>query len=203
MSDHHQRLFQLHQPLPIGSKGHLSNGWWGMWCLILTEAALFAYLLFGYFYLASQSHGGWIPALPKLRIALPNTFILIASSFLLYWGERGIKNGKRGRLLWGLGGTLVLGIIFAFLQGLEWHNKEFTLSTSAYASSYFVTTGFHMAHVIGGLLVIATLLIWTALNKFDANRHAAVSIGSAYWHFVDFVWIAVFATYYAVPYLRY
>lgn len=194
--------YQLTQPLPIGSKGHRSSGWLGIWCVVATEAALFAYLLFSYFYLASQSHGGWVPELPKLRIALPNTFILIASSFVLYWGESGIKKGKQSRLLWGLGGAFVLGVIFAVLQGMEWHNKKFSLSTDAYASSYFVTTGFHMAHVIGGLLVIASLLLWAALGKFDSKRHAAVSIGSIYWHFVDVVWIVVFTTYYVLPYFR-
>jgi heme/copper-type cytochrome/quinol oxidase subunit 3 len=194
--------FQMQQALPIGSKGHRASGWWGMWCLILTEASLFAYLLFSYFYLASQSHGGWVPELPKLKIALPNTFILIASSFVLYWGESGIKKGKQGRLLWGLGITFVMGTVFAILQGLEWHNKKFSLSSDAYASSYFATTGFHMAHVVGGLLVIATLFLWALIGKFDINRHAAVSIGSVYWHFVDVVWLFVFTTYYLIPYFR-
>ena len=192
----------LPRSLPVGSVGQRASGWWGMWCLIATEASLFAYLLFSYFYLASQSHGGWLPELPKLRIALPNTFILIASSFLLYWGETGIRKGRRGRLLLGLSGTFVLGTVFAALQGFEWRAQKFAMSDNAYASSYFVTTGFHMAHVLIGLLVIATLFLWAALGKFGAERHAAVSIGGLYWHFVDVVWLAVFTTFYLQPYLH-
>ena len=189
--------------MPVGTgEARLSMGWWGMWCLIATEAALFAYLLFGYFYLASQAHGPWVPELPKLKVALPNTIILIASSFVLYWGERGIKQGNHVRLRIALLATLVMGLVFVGLQGLEWHNKKFQLDDSAYASSYFVTTGFHVSHVVVGLAVIAMLLVWALMGKFSAHRHAAVTIGALYWHFVDVVWLGVFTTFYLVPYMH-
>jgi len=142
-----------------------------------------------------------VPELPRLRIALPNTVLLVASSFVLYWGESGIKKGKKGRLVAALILTLLMGAVFAGLQGLEWHNKHYGPSADAYASTYFITTGFHMVHVIGGLLMIASLLLWAALGKFDVRRHAAVSIGALYWHFVDVVWLAVFTTFYITPYL--
>ncbi|HEU4708875.1 MAG TPA: cytochrome c oxidase subunit 3 [Methylophilaceae bacterium] len=193
---------EIAQQLPIGSMARLSSGWWGMWCLIATEAALFAYLLFAYFYLGSQAHGPWVPELPKLTIALPNTILLLASSFVLYWAESGIKKGNQGRLVLGLAITLVMGIVFVGLQGLEWHNKKFSLSDNAYASSYFVTTGFHMAHVVVGLLILACLLLWAVLGKFGHERHAGVSIGALYWHFVDIVWLCVFTSFYLLPYLR-
>ena len=187
--------------LPVGNVGKLASGWWGMCCLIATEAALFAYLLFSYFYLGSQSHGGWVPELPRLNVALPNTLLLIASSFVLNWGERGVRQGERGRLLTGLGLTVLLGLVFVGLQALEWHNKPFGLGDNAYASSYFITTGFHMLHVIGGLVMLAVLLLWASAGKFSAERHAAVSIGSLYWHFVDIVWLCVFSAFYLLPYI--
>ncbi|TFV88418.1 heme-copper oxidase subunit III [Oxalobacteraceae bacterium OM1] len=191
----------LNRELPIGSEGHNALGWAGMWMLIATEAALFAYLIFSDIYLAGQVHGRWVPETPKLRLALPNTVLLIASSFVLYWGERGIRTGNRTRLLAGLAVTFLMGAAFAIVQLDEWSNKHFTLAASAYASEYFVTTGFHLAHVLGGLLILATLFAWTWMDKFDARRHAAVSIGALYWHFVDAVWIAVFSTFYLAPYL--
>jgi cytochrome c oxidase subunit III len=193
---------ELTQRLPVGSLGRHSSGWWGMWCLIATEAALFAYLLFGYFYLGSQAHGGWVPELPKLKIALPNTILLLASSAVVYWGEAGIRKGHRGRLIAGLAATLIMGIVFVGLQALEWHMKPFKMTDNAYASSYFTTTGFHMMHVAAGLLILAALLWWAAIGKFGAERHAAVSIGALYWHFVDIVWLCVFTTFYVSPYLR-
>jgi heme/copper-type cytochrome/quinol oxidase subunit 3 len=64
---------------------------------------------------------------------------------------------------------------------------------------YFTITGFHMLHVIVGLLMLAVLLLWTAFGYFCADRHSAVSIGVMYWHFVTIVWLAVFFTFYITP----
>lgn len=173
-----------------------------MLALVVTEAALFAYLLFSYFYIASQAHAPWPPdGMPSFGIALPNTIILIIGSFTVRYGERGIQQGDRRRLVRGLFITLVLGLIFLGLQGLEWHNKAFSLTSGVYGSLYFTITGFHMAHVLVGLLMLAVLLIWTSFDYFGARRHAAVSIGAIYWHFVTVVWLAVFATFYVAPYL--
>jgi heme/copper-type cytochrome/quinol oxidase subunit 3 len=192
----------LARPLPVGSAARHASGWWGMWCLIATEASLFGYLLFSYGYLAARAHGDWVPELPRLRIALPNTILLLASSAVLYWGERGIRNGRRARLAVSLSLTLAMGLGFSALQGLEWRNKTFHPGDSAYASSYFIITGFHMLHVAAGLVTLAFLLAWTLLAKFGAERHCAVSVGALYWHFVDAVWLAVFTALYLTPYLQ-
>jgi heme/copper-type cytochrome/quinol oxidase subunit 3 len=189
-------------PLPIGSKGRLSSGWWGMLTVIGTEAALFAYLLFSYFYIGSQAGGAWPPdGPPKLSIAVTDTVILLLGSATMWWGERGIRQDRRWQLLVGIAATLVLGIVFLFLQGVEWSNKPYTLATSVYASLYFTVTGFHMIHVIVGLLVLLILFVWTSLGYFGTLRHSAVSIGVIYWHFVTAVWIAVFMTFYVTPFL--
>jgi cytochrome c oxidase subunit III len=190
------------QGLPVGSRGRLSSGWWGMWALIATEAALFSYLLFSYFYVEALSHGPW-PAggVPKMQIALPDTIILIAGSVTMWWAERGVRTGRRAHLRLGILATLVLGIVFLGLQMLEWRNKPFSLATNAYSSLYFTITGFHMAHVLAGLVILAFLLVWALLGYFDERRHSAVSIGTIYWHFVTVVWLFVFATIYVTPYL--
>ena len=135
--------------LPVGSKGRLSSGWWGMWTIIGTETALFAYLLFSYFYLASQIHGAWPPdGLPKLHIAVPDTFVLIIGSVTMWWGERGIRAGRSGQLLLGIAATLVLGVVFLGLQMVEWHAKPYGIETNVYGSIYFTVTGFLMVHVL-------------------------------------------------------
>lgn len=194
-------VLALREALPVGSAGHRSSGWWGMWMLIATEASIFAYLIFSYAYLAVQAHGGWVKEMPTFRLSLPNTVLLIASSFVLRWGEAGIRKGNVRRLKLALGLTMLMGAVFIGIQVKEWSGKHFRLSDNAYASSYFVTTGFHMAHVLGGLLILGALLLWASIGKFDERRHAAVSIGALYWHFVDVVWLAVFATFYVSPYL--
>jgi heme/copper-type cytochrome/quinol oxidase subunit 3 len=187
--------------LPVGGEETVSTAWWGMACLIATEAILFVYLIFSYAYLGSQQSGPWPPSgPPSLKLALPNTVILLASSFLLGFGLRNFRrNRDRWRLALVLAGTIVLGSIFVTIQGFEWAAKPLTLTTNAYSSAYFVLTGVHMAHVVVGLLMLLVLLIWTLQGRFGGAHHEHLPLGALYWHFVDVVWIAVFTTAYLVP----
>jgi len=190
------------EPLPVGSIKRLASGWWGMITFIMTEAALFCYLLFSYFYFAVQYGREWLPPeLPKFHLSLPNTIILLASSVAVWWGEKGAKRGQNGRLVAGLAIGFVLGVVFVVVQIFEWGEKPFTMASSAYGSLFFTITGFHMAHVIGGLLILGTLTVWSLLRYFDRERNAPVSIGAIYWHFVDVVWLVVFFSLYITPYL--
>ena len=193
----------IRRPLPIGSMGQKANGWWGMLALIATEAALFAYLLFSYFFFDVQYGRGWLPEkLPAFRLSGPNTVILLLSSVAVWWAEREARKGNRARQCLGLAVGLLLGIAFVVIQGFEWADKTFTPFSSSYGSLFFTITGFHMAHVIAGLIVLAALLLWSALGYFDDRRNAPVTIGAIYWHFVDAVWLAVFFSLYVTPYLR-
>jgi cytochrome c oxidase subunit 3 len=188
--------------LPVGPTGGRGVGWNGLAALIATEAALFAYLLFAYFYMGASAPSGWLlEPHPKLNLALPNTIILLLSSVAMWWGERGVKRNRRGAALAGTGIALLLGTLFALVQTWEWKAKTYGLGTSSYASLYFVTTGFHMAHVIVGLVIMALLFLWIARGYFSPVRRIAVANGTYYWHFVDAIWLFVFVTYYVTPYL--
>src|SRR5690348_11362805 len=109
------------EALPVGSVAHQASGFWGVLTLILTEAALFAYLEFSYYYFAVRAHEAWPPSgPPTLKISAPNTVVLILSSVAVWWGERGIRRyNSRAKLLIGLGLGIVLGVIFIALQFLE------------------------------------------------------------------------------------
>ena len=194
----------LEQPrVPVGSIRRRGTGWWGVLTLILTEASLFVYLLFSYYYFAIQSSRGFLPDKPpSIALSLPNTAILLLSSVAVWWADKGVRRGKQGQLVIGLAIALVLGIAFVVIQLIEWNSQTFTLRSSPYGSLFYTITGFHMAHVIVGLLVLATLLIWSALGYFSGRRSAPILIGGAYWHFVDAVWLAVFFTFYITPYLH-
>jgi heme/copper-type cytochrome/quinol oxidase subunit 3 len=186
--------------LPLDGAGASAPGAWGMALLILTEASLFGYLLFSYFYLASMARGPWPPAgTPELRLALPNTGILILSSGAMWWAESGIRLGRRGRLLGGLVLALALGLVFLGIQLVEYSHQPFGPSTDAYGSLFFTITGFHGAHVAVGLLMIALVALRAGLGHFSASRHLAVTNVTWYWHFVDAVWLAVFASLYLSP----
>jgi len=190
------------EALPVGSKGRLSSGWWGMLVLVATEAALFAYLLFSYFYVAAQSTGPWPPGgPPKLQLAGTGTILLVAGSVTMWWGEKGIRAGKRGQLLIGLAASALLGVAFIALEALEWSHKDFTPASNAYGSLYFTVTGFHLAHVLVGVGMLAILFIWTLLGYFGVRRHSTISTAVIYWHFVTAVWVAVFLSLYVSPYL--
>jgi len=188
--------------IPVGPIARNGLGYWGMWMVIATEAALFAYLLFSYYYLGASAPRGWVlEPRPTLYLSLPDTILLILSSVVAWIGERGILDRRRGKALLGIGGAFVMGVIFVIIQGDEWRNKPFGLGESSYSSLYFVTTGFHLAHVVVGLGVLAALFVWTALDYFSPRRRLAISSGVLYWHFVDVVWLFVFFTYYVSPYL--
>jgi heme/copper-type cytochrome/quinol oxidase subunit 3 len=188
--------------LPIGSVGSQAAGWWGIIAGIITEAALFGYLLFSYYYFAVQPRpAAFPPELPSLRLSLPNTIILLLSSVAAWWGERGARRGSRGQQTVGLGLAFLLGVVFVGIQLLEWDNKTFSLTSSVYGSLFFTITGFHMAHVILGLIILLPLTIWSGLGYFGPRRSAPISIGAIYWHFVDAVWLTVFFTFYVTPYL--
>ncbi len=179
-----------------------SPGFWGMMLLIATEGSLFAYLLFSYFYLGSMATGPWPPdGPPSLKLVIPNTVLLLLSSGTMYWAESGIRRGLVGRLRAGLLATLVLGIVFLAIQGVEYSKKHFTPTTSAYGSLFFTITGFHGAHVFVGLLMIAVIALRAFLGHFRGGRHEAVTNVSWYWHFVDVVWLCVFTSLYLSPYL--
>jgi heme/copper-type cytochrome/quinol oxidase subunit 3 len=188
--------------LPVGPIGRHGIGWWGVGTLVASEAALFAYLLFAYFYTGATAPPNWLlEPRPVLKLALPNTILLLASSGAAWFGERGVMRMRCSQALFGFGAAFLMGTAFVIVQWFEWHAKTYSLGTSSYASLYFVTTGFHIAHVIVGLAVLAAIFAWTALDYFSPRRRLSVSAGVLYWHFVDIVWLFVFTTYYVTPYL--
>ena len=187
-------------PLPVGSVDRRTSGWYGMMTVIMTEGALFAYLLFSYYYFAVQYGREWLPPeLPKLNLSLPNTIILLASSVAAWSAQRGLRTGRKDHLVWSLVVSIVLGAIFMVVQGFEWAGRPFTMASATYGSVYFTVTGFHMLHVAAGLIILVLLLIWSWLDYFDRERNASLAIGIVYWHFVDAVWLALFFTFYITP----
>jgi heme/copper-type cytochrome/quinol oxidase subunit 3 len=194
----------LEGKLPVGAIDTRASGWWAMIFVVFTEASLFAYLLFSYFYLAVQPHlPGTFPdgGLPSLALALPNTAILLLSSVAVGWAQFNIEHNDKRRLAIGLGIGAVLGMIFLVVQYFEWAEKTFSLASSPYGSLYFTVTGFHMAHVVVGVIMLWALFAWSLMGYFNRVRYAHIHIGALYWHFVDAVGLAVFFTFYITPLL--
>jgi cytochrome c oxidase subunit 3 len=174
-----------------------------------SELMFFAGLFAMFFTVKAQnSSGQWPPPLHgepfhlDVPYAIPFTIILVASSFTCQLGvfaaERGDVFGLRRWYLI----TLIMGAIFVCGQANEYLNlihEGITIPSGAFGTVFFLTTGFHGLHVIGGLIAFVFLLVRTKLSKFTPAQATSAIVVSYYWHFVDIVWIGLFAVIYLLP----
>jgi heme/copper-type cytochrome/quinol oxidase subunit 3 len=187
--------------LPPPASPRSQVGWWGMVLFCMNEAALFACLIASYFFLRGSvdsfyAEGG---RYPSLRLPLPMTAILLASSATMWWGERGIELGNQTRLRAGLMITFVLGAVFLGMQATEYRNNPIGPTASAYHSVFYTTTGLHGAHVALGLLMNLYVQLRAWRGHFTPDRHLAVQNAALYWHFVDAVWVVILTALYLSP----
>jgi cytochrome c oxidase subunit 3 len=173
-----------------------------MWALILTEGSLFGYLLFSYFYLNAQAVEHWPPeGLPELSMPTLNTFLLLSSSVFVWLCERSVRKNRIGRSLGFMATAIILGAGFVGVQLREYSKKAYGPAANVYGSLYYTVTGFHMLHVVIGLVILSLLMLWTGLGYFNEQRNKALSIGALYWHFVDAVWLFIYSSFFLAPYL--
>jgi cytochrome c oxidase subunit III len=173
-----------------------------------SELMFFAGLFAMYFTVRSVHSNDWPMHLPdgepiKLSIAyaLPFTIILVASSFTCQWGVFAAEKGDVFKLRRWFTFTFVLGLAFVLGQANEYRMQVGdgnTISKTGYGSVFYLTTGFHGLHVIGGLIAFVFYLIRTTLGRFTPAQATAAIVVSYYWHFVDVVWIGLFATIYII-----
>jgi cytochrome c oxidase subunit III len=180
-----------------------------------SELMFFAALFASYFTIRAVSPALWAQETPKLDVpfASINTTVLVLSSLTCQMGvfaaERG-QVGRTGSLLnfraWGLREwfvlTYIMGAFFIGGQTSEYTamiEKGVTIPSSAYGSVFYLTTGFHGIHVTGGLIAFLLVLGRTFMaKKFTHEQAVSAIVVSYYWHFVDVVWIALFATIYLI-----
>lgn len=116
--------------LPVGPVGRHGLGSWGVAMLIAGEGALFAFLLFSYYYTGVNAPSGWLlEPEPTLKLALPNTILLLASSIVAWFGEHSVLKRRRGSALFGFAAAFVMAIVFAIVQVFEWLSKPYRLGT--------------------------------------------------------------------------
>ncbi|MGB1297156.1 MAG: cytochrome c oxidase subunit 3 [Psychrobium sp.] len=135
-------------------------------------------------------------------LPLYNTIILLASSITLHFAHVGLEQGKRKQLTWFLLVTVILGVIFLFLQAEEYvhayREMGLTLSAGTYGNTFFLLTGFHGLHVTIGTLMLFVMLVRVVKGHFSPERHFAFQATSWYWHFVDVVWLGLFFFVYVI-----
>lgn len=183
-------------PLPLDDR----RGSMGMLLFILTEAFLFLMLFFAYYYLGADAPRWPASEPPKLHFALPMLAILIGSSIVLHWGEAQLKEGAHLVARIAVLITIVLAGVFLILQYLEYveHLRTLTPRTNAYGSVFYALTGFHAAHLMLGVLMLA-YVVPLPFERVDRPPHRPLHNAALYWHFVDLVWIFIVALLYVVP----
>jgi cytochrome c oxidase subunit 3 len=179
----------------------LSAGMWAVILFISSEAFFFGALFTTYFFLRARIPE-WEPVFGEKPtwegLPLINTVLLLASSVTMQLAVNAIKKGDRNGLRNWLIPTIVLGVLFLAGQGYEYTRLGFLPRDGIFAGVFFTLTGFHGAHVTGGVIFNIIVFYRTLKGHFTARRHLAVEAASIYWHFVDVVWIGLFTTIYIV-----
>ena len=180
-----------------------------------SELMFFATLFASYYTIRAVSPELWAQSTEKLNVpfASVNTTILVLSSFACQMGVFAAEAGRVGRTGslanvkgWGLREwfvlTYIMGAVFIGGQAFEYTelvHEGITIPHSAYGTMFYLTTGFHGLHVTGGLVAFLFVLGRTFVaRRFTHEQAVTAIVVSYYWHFVDVVWIALFATIYLI-----
>jgi cytochrome c oxidase subunit 3 len=193
----------------------------GMWAVILfvsSEAMFFSALFTTYFYLRARIPH-WEPVFERctavhcekptwqslthfgdlaIPLVLINTVVLVSSSVTMQFAVSAIKKDRRRPATLWLALTVAMGTWFILGQGYEYLTLGFLPDNSIFAATFFTLTGFHGAHVTGGIVANALVLFRTTKGHFSSRRHLFFEGASIYWHFVDVVWIGLFTTIYII-----
>jgi cytochrome c oxidase subunit 3 len=165
---------------------------------LASELMFFSGLFAAWFTLrANAATGDWPPAGVELDVprTAAATLVLLASSATMHLAVGAAKRvDRRGAVRW-LGVTALLGAVFLTNQAIEYGSLGFGIDDHAYGSIFFLLTGFHGLHVLGGLVLMGVIAA-TVGGESRAPAGPTVEVCAAYWHFVDVVWIGVFATVY-------
>ncbi len=187
-----------HGPPIAHQSSRVEAGMLGMFLFIASEIMLFGSFFTAYFFTRVVAGTPW-PTPPfhlPVFIALVNTCILVTSSFTIHWATQSIKRGNRAGLQAGLLLTFLMGLTFLITQMIEYARVGFAPHDGAFGTIFYCLTGLHGAHVFVGLSILLFMTIRAFRGHFSAESHHGVEIGGIYWHFVDVMWIVVYATVY-------
>ena len=172
----------------------------GMLWFIISEVVFFFSFFWAFFHSSLspciEIGATWPPvgisALDPFEVPLLNTAILLSSGATVTWSHHALISGDRANAILGLGLTILLGVVFTFLQGLEYFEASFTIADSIYGSTFFLATGFHGLHVIIGTLFLMVCFVRILKHHFTKHHHNGFEAAIWYWHFVDYVWIFLY-----------
>lgn len=178
----------------------------GVMLFIASEVMFFAALFGAYFNVKATTEPfppeGTAEFITPFGPAMIITIVLVLSSFTMQWATMRIRKGDRTGMNRGLAITLALGIAFFGLVGYEYFtlvtHDDFGINSGVYGTLFYTMTGFHGAHVLGGVIGMAVVLVRGMNGQFSAKHHSAVEAIHYYWHFVDIVWVVLFTVIYVL-----
>ncbi len=194
-----------------GSPGHdshatatgVTNLKLGMWLFLASDCLFFGAFIATYLLYRGRDTVGVGPKeLFDIPFTSATSFILLMSSLTMVLALAAIQRGDERRLrIWLLatallGATFIAGQVFEFT---EFNREGLNLTTNLFGSSFFVTTGFHGAHVTAGIIWLMSLWGLASQGRLKQKDAERVEIAGLYWHFVDVVWIVIFTVVYLVP----
>jgi cytochrome c oxidase subunit III len=190
----------MSQPVPAAARQRspVSALLLGTMLFLASELLLFGGLFAAYFYLRADT-APWPPDGADLDVTLAaiGTALLVLSSGTYQLAARSAEaRAARSFFRW-IAVTMVLGLVFLCLQLYDFSQLGFAVSSHAYGTMYFTMTGIHGLHVLAGL-VLMVVVAGRATRAIARGEIDAVHASGYYWHFVDAVWIALFATLYLV-----
>jgi cytochrome c oxidase subunit 3 len=190
------------------ARGGISNPILGMLLFICSEVMFFSGLFAAYFAVRAAAPV-WPPIVEGDKAlteafnlhaepfyALGLTIILILSSFTCQFAVWAIRRDDRSGFIRNIAVTVTLGIVFLLGQAYDYATLGFGISDGPFGTTFYTLTGFHGAHVFGGVIMLSVVLYRGLAGQFSSRHHDAVEATSLYWHFVDVVWIALFSTLY-------
>src|SRR5215467_9968652 len=187
---------EIQQPWSLPYRGKVA-----MAGLIIAESAIFTIFVVAYLFYVGKSLTGPTPR-EVLETPIFYTICLLSSSLTIHYAGRSLQRDQHGAFLslWSL--TILLGGLFLFGTGQEWHRLIYehglTISTNLFGTTYYSLVGLHAFHVTAGLLMILIVLIFSLAGRVDKNQSGRVDVLAMYWHFVDAVWVVVFTVVYLV-----
>jgi len=169
--------------------------------LIIAESSIFTIFVVAYLFYLGKSLSGPTPR-EVLETPIFFTICLLSSSITIHFAGKSLERNNRAAFLalWSL--TIVLGVLFLFGTGMEWHRliheHGLTISTNLFGTTYYSLVGLHAFHVTAGLIMLTVVLIFGLAGRVGQDQFRRVDVLALYWHFVDAVWVVVFTVVYIV-----
>ena len=180
----------------------ISNTKLGMWLFLASECLLFGGLITTYLLYRRPPEGPTPEDIFDIPFTSVSSFVLLMSSLTMVLAVSAIERREHQRMRVWLGATALLGAVFIAGQIYEFTafvREGLGFTTSRFSSAFYTLTGFHGVHVTIGIIMLVSLVLLSMRGKLPEHRSETVEIVGLYWHFVDVVWVVIFAVVYLIP----